>query len=125
WGETWTPADINGSTFGFVISYTFGSGDNVITEYLKSTAYGFSIPTGAKIIGIVAKVEAKKAVEASSFIFPNVDHVTLTIHYTSTVQINIGDEFKSMDSIKINIGDVWKDVNSIKINIGDVWKTVF
>jgi hypothetical protein len=45
---------------------------------------------------------------------------------TSTnMQINIGDDWKTVDAIKINIGDSWKDVASIKQNIGDSWKTVF
>ncbi|MHA1303623.1 MAG: discoidin domain-containing protein [Candidatus Heimdallarchaeaceae archaeon] len=40
-------------------------------------------------------------------------------------QINIGDEWKDVDSIKINIGDTWKDVAGAKLNIGDTWKDIF
>lgn len=40
-------------------------------------------------------------------------------------KINIGDSFKTIDSMKINIGDSWKNVTSAKINIGDAWKTIF
>lgn len=42
-----------------------------------------------------------------------------------TMQINIGDAWKDVDSLKINIGDAWKDVSKVQINIGDVWKDVF
>ena len=37
-------------------------------------------------------------------------------------QINIGDTWKSMDTMQINIGDTWKDVSEAYINIGDTWK---
>jgi len=37
-------------------------------------------------------------------------------------KINIGDSFKSIDSIQINIGDSWKTISEGYINIGDVWK---
>jgi len=39
--------------------------------------------------------------------------------------LNIGDAWKSVDSMKINIDDVWKDVVGAQINIGDAWKTIF
>lgn len=58
-----------------------------------------------------------------------VDHVRIKVYYTeaagTNMKVNIGDEFKDVDSIKINIGDVWKDVIKIQINIGDVWKDIF
>jgi len=37
-------------------------------------------------------------------------------------KLNIGDVWKSIDSIKINVNDVWKDVNTAYININDTWK---
>lgn len=126
WGETWTPTDINGATFGFVISYSYGWADVGVTEYLKATNFGFSIPTGATITGIVATVEARHLISATTWSRPQVDHVELTVYYTSTVQVNAtGEEFKSMESMQINIGDAWKDVTKVQINIGDAWKTVF
>lgn len=43
----------------------------------------------------------------------------------TNIEVNIGDSWKSVDSIKINIGDVWKDVTGAEVNIGDSWKTIF
>jgi len=40
-------------------------------------------------------------------------------------QINIGDNWKTIDSIQINIGDNWKEVSGMQVNIGDNWKTIF
>jgi len=37
-------------------------------------------------------------------------------------QINIGDVWKSTDTVAINIGNEWKEVVEMKINIGDTWK---
>lgn len=44
---------------------------------------------------------------------------------STNTQVNIGDVWKTVDSIQINIGDVWKPVTKVQINIGDVWKDVF
>jgi hypothetical protein len=45
---------------------------------------------------------------------------------TSTnFQINIGDSWKTVESIQINIGDSWKEVTNAQINIGDTWKTIY
>lgn len=56
WGVTLTPSDVNSSNFGVVISSRgYDSGDNTkgaITKYIKLTGFGFSIPTGASILGI-------------------------------------------------------------------------
>jgi len=43
----------------------------------------------------------------------------------TNTEINIGDVWKTVDSMQINIGDTWKDVESVQINIGDVWKDVY
>lgn len=41
------------------------------------------------------------------------------------LQLNIGDDWKTVDAIQINIGDAWKAVSGMQINIGDAWKTIF
>lgn len=46
-----TAASDNGYTAGFSL------GSNIATQYLKATNFGFSIPDGATIDGIEAKVE--------------------------------------------------------------------
>ena len=74
WSETWTPSDINSSNFGVAIaarSSAFGT-----THYLKATNFGFSIPAGATINGILAEVEKKH----SSNLY--VDHIRITVYYT-------------------------------------------
>lgn len=58
WGTTWTPDDINASTFGVVFS-TKQSG--VISHYLEATNFNFAIPAGATIDGILVEVEQKYA----------------------------------------------------------------
>jgi hypothetical protein len=40
-------------------------------------------------------------------------------------KINIGDSWKSLDSMQININDTWKDVGEAYINIGDSWKQFY
>lgn len=40
-------------------------------------------------------------------------------------QLNISDNWESIESIQINIGDVWKAVEGAKINISDDWKLMF
>lgn len=56
-----------------------------------------------------------------------VDYIEITIDYSvpTNFQINIGDTWKTVESMQINIGDVWKNVESVQINIGDSWKTIF
>jgi len=40
-------------------------------------------------------------------------------------KINIGDDWKSLDSMQINVSDSWKDVGEAYINIGDSWKVFY
>ncbi len=127
WGESWTAANINDADFGVVLSiYSHGYyPPDYNSHYLKATNFGFSIPAGATINGIIVEIERNDNVGTVQ-----VDHIRITVYYTEAAtgtncQINIGDVWKSITAIKINIGDVWKDVAGMKINIGDVWKTVF
>jgi hypothetical protein len=57
WGEMWTPADINDTDFGAVISYQAENLGN-ISHYLKVSGLGFNIPTDATITGIKVNVHA-------------------------------------------------------------------
>lgn len=59
WGLSWTPTDINSSTFGVAIAATQQPGDAglAISHYLKATNFGFSIPANATIIGITVEVQ--------------------------------------------------------------------
>jgi hypothetical protein len=40
-------------------------------------------------------------------------------------KINIGNSWKSLDSMQINIEDTWKDVKEAYVNIGDSWKQFY
>lgn len=72
WGVSWTPADINSSTFGMVWSGTS-------THYLKATNFGFSIPAGATINGIVANVRGDYL---ATFTSGNIDYIQITVYYS-------------------------------------------
>jgi len=84
WGETWSPADINGSTFGFVISGA-PAGSGTRTHYLKATNFGFSIPSGATINGIKVDVKKKTTSTVEDEIYAYVDHIRITIYYTEVI----------------------------------------
>lgn len=75
WGTTPTAAQVNGSDFGlaFAVTSTGGSGSN----WLLATNFGFTIPDGSTIDGIIAEVECKDPDNQT-----NVDHVRITVHYT-------------------------------------------
>jgi len=74
WGETWSASDINNSNFGVAFS---ASGTIGISHYLKATNFGFSIPTGATINGILVEVE-----KFNTSGNRRVDHIRITVYYT-------------------------------------------
>jgi len=86
WSETWAHTDINDSDFGVVIQST--DGDHLISEgysyYLKATNFGFTIPSGATIDGIVVEVEAYNFLEEweSHNYYAYVDHIQIKVYYT-------------------------------------------
>jgi hypothetical protein len=128
WGETWTAEDINDADFGVVLS----SKDDyeVKSHYLKATNFGFSIPTGATIDGILVEAEEYANAYTGGAGVTYIDHIRITVYYTEAAtgtncQVNIGDTWKEVSAMKINIGDAWKEVASAKINIGDNWKDIF
>ncbi len=78
WGESWDDTDINNSNFGVVFSaYNPGL---TTSHYLKATNFGFSIPSGATINGILVEVEKHKTGTVSTR--PQVDHIRITVFYT-------------------------------------------
>lgn len=78
WGETWTAEDINNVNFGVVASFT---GDQATTHYLKATNFGFDIPTGAIIDGILVEIDEVVG-QVSSWYVSSVDHIRITVYYT-------------------------------------------
>jgi hypothetical protein len=78
WGTTWSYSDINNSGFGFAFSSKYYTGSPV-SHYLTATNFGFSIPSGATINGIVVEIRTGQ----SSDVYQNyVDYVRITVHYT-------------------------------------------
>jgi len=77
WGLSWDAADINANDFGVVGSWRDVA---VISHYLNATNFGFNIPAGATINGILVEIEQKKVVGTGSSI--NVDHMRITVYYT-------------------------------------------
>ena len=75
WGVTWTPADINASGFGVVISLRAFN----ISEYLKVTNFSFNIPAGSTILGIEVKFEAHQTGPVPIVAF--IDQVEITVFY--------------------------------------------
>lgn len=84
WGETWSVSDINSSNFGFV----YGVSNGVTTpysHYLKATNFGFSIPTGSTINGIIVEMQLRRYYGGGSYAY--VDHIRITVDYTPPVFI--------------------------------------
>lgn len=85
WGETWTANDINDSDFGVVIAiknYGLGGILENASHYLKATNFGFAIPSGATINGILLEIQ-KKSTEAGNVITANINHIRITVYYTT------------------------------------------
>jgi len=79
WGETWSYLDINDIDFGVV----FSAKGNLISHYLKTTNFSFSIPTGATIDGILVEIEQVKSNFAQND-FALVDHIRITVYFSES-----------------------------------------
>ena len=77
WGTSWMPSDINSNNFGITISYM--GGDR--THYLKSTNFGFNIPSDAVISGIKATI--RSSYYTSQLKIVRIDSVLLSVYYSS------------------------------------------
>jgi len=86
WGESWTAEDINDADFGVVLSVTdFYS--NFVTHYLKATNFGFSIPTGVTINGILVEIEKEAQYYGMGDACASVDHIRITVYYTGGASV--------------------------------------
>ena len=83
WGETWSNTDINDVDFGMVFAFE-DTYLGTISHYLKATNFGFSIPSGATIDGILAEVEAGSVSDGpfGGTDYCRVDHIRITVDYT-------------------------------------------
>jgi hypothetical protein len=85
WGLSLNSTDVNSSNFGVV--YSTRSGSDVVSHYLKATNFGFNIPAGSTINGIL--IEVKQSVETDPLLRSYVDHVRMTVYYSQSI-IGIG-----------------------------------
>jgi len=83
WGETWSYTDINDADFGMVFSFE-DTWLAKISHYLKATNFGFSIPSGSTIDGIMAEVEISYFSDGpfGAADYFGVDHIRITVYYT-------------------------------------------
>lgn len=79
WDETWEAEDINDVDFGVVLSAVNDTPKT--SHYLKATNFGFSIPVGATINGILVEIE-KKSAYSFGHMMAYVDHIRITVYYT-------------------------------------------
>lgn len=90
WGNSLDATKINSSNFGFAISYI---GDLLYgpyyTEYLKTSNYGFDIPSGATVEGVEVMVKHfQEIVEYGAY--PKVDHIQIRVYYTESTTPTVG-----------------------------------
>ena len=86
WDLSWTPANINASDFGIVYSVKSNLTGHT-SHYLKATNFGFSIPEGATINGILVEIEQKYDSGILASHWPEVDHIRITVYYTEAPTI--------------------------------------
>lgn len=79
WGNTFSASDINSSGFGVV--YAAESDTAKISNYIKLTNFGFSIPIGATINGVV--VSQTRHYSGGNGQNPNITNMTITVYYTT------------------------------------------
>jgi hypothetical protein len=85
WGNILTPSDVNSSNFGVAVSFTGdnsspGAG-NYVSEYLKVTDFGISVPSEATINGVEVEIDCYDNYTG----FGNqakVDHIRIKVYYT-------------------------------------------
>lgn len=81
WGAAWTVSDINDANFGAVLSCPVTGGTN--TQYLKAVGFGFSIPGGSTINGILLEIK-RKSTGGGKIKTGDVDAFRITITYTAS-----------------------------------------
>lgn len=85
WGLSWTYSDINDSTFGVAFKVLTGGISGEVSHYLKATNFGFSIPSGEVIDGILAEIKWVGAGYTTSTATISVNHVRITVYYSTGV----------------------------------------
>lgn len=117
------------------IGWTDNATDETGYKMYKNDVYLETIAAGSvsyTFTGLSGNTQYDLAVRATNANGDSAEAQLTETTYTTpsgTVNLNVGDWFKNVDTappdMKINIGDVWKIVMGMQINIGDVWKTIF
>jgi len=97
WGISLTAAQVNASGFGLAVA-TSGDSGSFISEYLRCTNFGFAIPNGATIDGVVAVVNI---VSSGGDLDATVAYVRLTVYYTEVPDDGVSGGVKSAVSVGI------------------------
>jgi len=123
WSESWTAENINDSDFGIAISMKGATSG--VSHWLKAQGFGFSIPTGATINGILVSVTCYYIGGATRTALA--DCVYICVYYTeggsggTNLQVQVGDVFRPVSEIHVNVNDVWRPATAF-VNVGDVWR---
>lgn len=88
WGNSLSESDVENSGFGVVFAIYIPNGDfGSTTAYLKATNFNVSVPDGATINGVEARIETYVADAAPLPGFqakPYVDHIQIKVYYTES-----------------------------------------
>ena len=86
WDESWEYTDINDANFGVVLQVQEHGGTYTTSYYLKATNFGFAIPEGNTINGIVVEILARNKQTGASEYTAAVDHIRITVYYTPVAE---------------------------------------
>lgn len=81
-GATLTPTDVNASNFGFAWAWTASGIPSWSSQWLQTTGFGFSVPAGETVDGVLAEVRVVQSGGPGNWI-PQVDHVRITVYTTA------------------------------------------
>lgn len=125
WGLSWTSADINSSGFGVAFAVQSNGKDVIVGNYLKVTNFGFSIPVGATINGILVEVEQEWSSGGDGGSAPsNVDAIRITVTYTPGTATVTTDSATSITTIDAALaGTVTSDGGNTITERGVCWAT--
>lgn len=120
WGETWTPADINSSSFGVVIALQGNvNPSDAIIDYIRIRVY-YSLPPGVEA-AFASTLEVDKVFPdkfSGSFSAPGTSLPTSTPRITTTTISNpIGEDVLAVMQFSTD-GSTWYDAGSMKYNAG-------
>jgi hypothetical protein len=79
WGNALTCAQVEAATFGVALKIRLHAAEDTYTTYLIGRNFGFSIPTGVRITGYEAKIDARYSSTAGYWCY--VRNLYMRVHY--------------------------------------------